>query len=62
MVTEKNVRITLNTGLEIVVPRYSINKIVLPSVVINRNFHRLVVSSNDLNNNLNRVKKKFRLG
>lgn len=61
MPAEKNIKIVLNSGLEIVIPRYTINKVVLPSVIINRNFHRLVLTQNDLDNQLKKIKKRFKL-
>lgn len=61
MPAEKNIKIVLNSGLEIIIPRYTVNKVVLPSVIINRNYHRLVIKPSDLDNRLEKIKKKFGL-
>lgn len=59
MSVQKDVTIKLNNGLEIKIPRYKIASIVLPSLVIRRDYFRLVLEMKNYEEQLKKIKKKF---
>lgn len=62
MSCEKNVRIELKNGLDINIPRQTIAKIVLPSVLIHEKYFRLVIPvEKAYEENIIDIKKRFRL-
>jgi hypothetical protein len=62
MSCEKNVRIELKNGLDISIPRQTISKIVLPSVLIREKYFRLVIPvEKAYEENITDIKKRFRL-
>jgi len=59
--SNRYIKIKLINGMEIVIPKYKVDEIKLPSVEIKRNMFRLRLNMQDWNKELEKLKRKYRL-
>ena len=59
--SNRYIKIKLINGMEIVIPKYKVDEIKLPSVEIKRNMFRLRLNLQDWNKELEKLKRKYRL-
>lgn len=60
MTAEKNIKVILYNGNEITIPRNLVSKVILPSITINRDYHRLVVEVNEPQE-IEAIRRRFKI-
>lgn len=56
----KEIRIDMNNGLVLKIPKVEIKRIVLPGIVIRNNYFRLVLEMENYMKNLEDIRRKLR--
>jgi len=59
MASQNAISIKLKDGKEISIPKYSVSKIVMPSVLFNKKYFRLVIDMRNFERSLEELKRKF---